>query len=211
MQVAQNEILVSPQTEANGVSGTLPFELRSLQSLVTLSLERGILTVSSNRVLDCGRNTPSLTNRIKRLRLLKGTIPNDIGFIKTLETLDLDNNLLEGTIPLSIYRLTNLQQLDLDQNQLSSTISTSIQRMTNLRLLQMNNNDFSGTIPTEIGKLTNLRVATFERNQFRGRMPDEVCANTAGGELGTLTSDCLGAPNRPSPPFVDCPCCSGCF
>ena len=26
-----------------------------------------------------------------------------------------------------------------------------------------------------------------------------------------LTSDCLGAPNRPSPPLVICECCTTCF
>ncbi|CAJ1943503.1 unnamed protein product [Cylindrotheca closterium] len=168
--------------ESNGVSGTIPFEIRSLQSLVNLSLERGIIT---------------------------GTIPEDVGFIRGLETLDLDNNIIEGTIPLSIYRLTNLQQLDLDQNELQGTISPTIERMTNLRLLQLNSNNLSGTIPTELGKLPNLSVATFERNQMDGTMPSEVCANV--DVLSTLTTDCLGAPNRPSPPFVACSCCSGCF
>lgn len=53
-----------------------------------------------------------------------------------------------------------------------------------------------------------------DNNNLQGSMPSEVCANTAGlGVLEVLTVDCLGAPNRPSPPYVECPdtCCSECF
>ena len=49
-----------------------------------------------------------------------------------------------------------------------------------------------------------------DNNQFSGTMPIEVCRNTSG-RLDVLTTDCLGAPNRPSPPLVTCNCCTQCF
>eukprot|EP00980_Cylindrotheca_fusiformis_P003070 scaffold713_cov131-Cylindrotheca_fusiformis.AAC.28 len=166
--------------EANGVGGTLPLEIRSLQSLTNLSLERGILT---------------------------GTIPSEIGLLDNLKTLDLDNNLLEGSMPSSLFSLTNLEQLDLDFNRISGTVSTLIGQLTNLTFFQINDNNISGTIPSELSRLSSLRVATLDNNRLAGAMPDEICSNILDTELTTLTSDCLGAPNRPSPPFVSCPYC----
>lgn len=53
-------------------------------------------------------------------------------------------------------------------------------------------------------------VATMDNNFLSGTMPTEVCDSIAGS-LEVLTVDCLGAPNRPSPPLVVCDCCTGCF
>ena len=52
-------------------------------------------------------------------------------------------------------------------------------------------------------------VATMDNNQLSGTMP---CASIADlSFLQVLTADCLGAPNRPSPPLVICECCTQCF
>ena len=53
-----------------------------------------------------------------------------------------------------------------------------------------------------------------DNNNLQGAMPSEVCDNRVSpGVLEVLTVDCLGAPNRESPPFVACPdtCCTECF
>jgi hypothetical protein len=48
-----------------------------------------------------------------------------------------------------------------------------------------------------------------ENNMLSGTIPAEVCQNSTGSLKG-LTVDCLGAPNRPSPPLVLCECCTRC-
>lgn len=51
-------------------------------------------------------------------------------------------------------------------------------------------------------------VATMQFNQLSGSVPDGICDVDT---LEVFTVDCLGAPGRPSPPYVACPCCSFCY
>ena len=207
---------LAPLSEQNGIGGTLPSELKFLQSLKFFLLEEGILT---------------------------GIIPPELGDIRTLEQIDLNFNLLAGPLPDSLYTLTNLQQLDLNDNELTGSISPLIGQLTSLTFFQVDKNQLTGTIPTQMGSLVALgkeiafcplevrlynegqhviphhlvvgfyssetEVATLDNNQMAGTMPAQVCANSASLEV--LTADCLGAPNRPSPPLVVCSCCTECF
>jgi len=170
------------EMEQNGVGGTLAHELSRLQNLRNLVLEEGILT---------------------------GTVPTELGEIRTLEQIDLNYNLLQGPIPEEIYALSNLRQLDLNDNELTGTISTSISELAKMSFYQIENNFFSGTIPTQMGLLLALEVATMDGNMFSGTMPCSDMESLAALEV--LTTDCLGAPNRPSPPLVICECCTQCF
>ena len=169
--------------EQNGIAGTLPYELERLQSLTNLILEEGILT---------------------------GTIPSRLGQIRSLEQIDLNFNLLQGPIPEELYGLSNLRVMDLNDNELTGTISSSISDLTQMSFFQIENNGFTGTVPTTFGQLTSLEVATLDNNQLSGTMPCAEFAQTFSFPR-VLTSDCLGAPNRPSPPLVICECCTTCF
>jgi hypothetical protein len=53
-----SKYFLSNSKESNGVGGTLPFEIRSLQSLIDLSLERGILTVGQPFLPDWFQKIP---------------------------------------------------------------------------------------------------------------------------------------------------------
>jgi hypothetical protein len=169
--------------ERNGIGGSLPSEISRFNELKYLLLEEG---------------------------LISGTIPEDIGFNTKLVEVDLNFNALNGPLPETIFRLTNLEQLDINDNQFTGTISTNIIMLKQLVFLQLEQNNFQGTIPEELGNLFLLEVATMENNQLSGTMPELVCANRTG-LLQVLTADCLGAPNRPSPPYVQCDCCTQCF
>jgi hypothetical protein len=165
--------------------------------------------------------------------LISGSIPVEIGFLKNLVTIDLNFNAFTGSLPESLYRLSNLQELDLNDNMFSGSLSTQISRLQQLVLLQIQNNDMTGTIPNQLGNLFLLgthacaligstkscngfssclstEYATMEGNNFMGTMPPLVCQNRTG-LLKVLTADCLGGPDRPSPPYVDCPCCTTCY
>lgn len=117
--------------EQNGVAGTLPFELSSLQTLENLILEEGILT---------------------------GTIPSKLGEIRSLEQIDLNFNLLQGPIPEELYTLSNLRQMDLNDNELMGTISSSISNLAKMSFFQIENNAFTGTVPASMAALTALRT-----------------------------------------------------
>ncbi|VEU35164.1 unnamed protein product [Pseudo-nitzschia multistriata] len=174
--------VVRIEMEQNGVGGTLAHELSRLQNLRNLVLEEGILT---------------------------GTIPTELGEIRSLEQIDLNFNLLQGPIPEELYMLSNLRQLDLNDNELTGSISTSISDLGKLSFFQIENNLFSGTVPTQMGELLALEVATMDNNRLSGTVP--CGAMEPLPELQVLTVDCLGAPNRPSPPLVVCECCTQCF
>jgi len=178
----EEDFVVRIEMEQNGVAGTLPIELSRIQTLRNLVLEEGILT---------------------------GTIPSELSEIKSLEQIDLNFNLLQGSIPEELFALSNLRQMDLNDNELTGTISSSIGDLAKMSFFQIENNMFSGTVPSSIGALSALEVATMDNNQMSGTMPCSFMNTT--GTLKVLTSDCLGAPNRPSPPLIICECCTQCY
>ena len=89
---------------------------------------------------------------------LRGSIPNEIGELSSLETLDLSRNELTGEVPAEIGRLNNLTYLRLGGNQLTGSIPPTIGDLTKLNHLSINSNQFSGLLPEE---LTTLPLSTF--------------------------------------------------
>lgn len=89
---------------------------------------------------------------------LVGPIPESLGDILNLSTLDLDDNKLTSTIPSSLYTFRDtLRTIDLNNNLLVGTVSEEIGALDNLFILQLDNNSFSGTIPSSIKNATGLR------------------------------------------------------
>lgn len=110
---------------------------------------------------------------------LSGSIPAELGQLKNLELLGLNDNQLSGSIPAELGQLTNLELLVLERNQLSGGIPTELGGLTELRHLVLDNNQLSDSIPAELGNLTNLQFLYLNNNQLSGSMP---------GELGNLTN-----------------------
>jgi len=83
---------------------------------------------------------------------LQGHLPNDIGLLSHLQTLDLADNQIWGTIPESLYsQQQQLQYLYLQQNNLSGTLSEDISKLTDLKRLYLSSNFLSGTLPQGLG------------------------------------------------------------
>jgi len=98
-------------------------------------------------------------------------IPTEIGNLKNLKWLLLNNNQLSGSIPASIGNLTNLTELGLGYNQLSGSIPSSIKNLKALVGLALHDNLLTGNIP-EIGNLIYLEAVFLGRNKFTGSVPD---------------------------------------
>ncbi len=62
-------------------------------------------------VISCDHDTKEITELILPEVSIQGQLPEEIGYLTKLETLDLQNNHLYGTIPESIGRLTSLRTL----------------------------------------------------------------------------------------------------
>ena len=128
--------------------------------------------------------------------LLDNTLPNEIGDLSELRTLDLWRNRHEGdngsyasglahsdvgwdgglggAIPSSIGNLSKLEKLNLGINFFTGSIPTSLGNLVNLRELALYWNDLSGSIPSALGNLTSLRELWLFNNQLSGSIPSEL-------------------------------------
>jgi len=133
---------------------------------------------------------------------MSGTIPAAVGTLGNLEAIDLGTNALSGDIPQEIYGLSSLRELKLNNNKLTGTISTQIGSLDSLRVLNLNRNLLEGGIPKEVGQLDQVIDVFFSYNNFSGQVASEICDLQTGGSLEKLKVDCLRE--------VVCDCCTSC-
>ena len=102
---------------------------------------------------------------------LEGAIPEEIGRLSALTSLDLAGTNLNGTLPDGLYDLTALTSLKISRiDGFQSSISTRIGMLSNLQVIEGANSNFSGQIPSEIGMLTKLEFFRMNSNKFTGNM-----------------------------------------
>jgi len=130
----------------NGLTGTLPIEITTLENLESLLL-------SSNQ--------------------LSGSIPSEIGNLTKLNGLFLDFNQLSGSIPMEIGNLSNLADFVLDNNQLTGIIPSELGDIPNLEGIILNNNQLTGNIPASLANSDKLVLIWLNDNQLTGCFPDE--------------------------------------
>ena len=102
---------------------------------------------------------------------LNGTLPNEIGQLEKLTSLDLVQNRLIGSIPSQLGKLTALDSLALNQNQLIGSIPDELGKLRELTLLYLFNNTLSGTIPSSLGQLDKIHLMVLFENKLTGRVP----------------------------------------
>ncbi|KEH34526.1 LRR receptor-like kinase [Medicago truncatula] len=105
---------------------------------------------------------------------ISGTIPVEIGNIKTLELLFLSGNELTGQVPDELGFLPNLRIMQIDENKLSGPIPSSFANLNKTKHFHMNNNSLSGQIPPELSKLPSLIHLLLDNNNLSGILPPEL-------------------------------------
>ena len=117
---------------------------------------------------------------------LKGTLPTEIGWLTTLERLQLGMNQLMGTLPgSSLSRLSLLQHLELHRNEFTGTLPDFVPSLLALKRLLVHSNQFHGTVPTSLCELKSLHsLDLFENPLLRGTLPE--CLGTMTTNLQTL-------------------------
>lgn len=124
-----------------------------------------------------------VTHLVLRNNNLTGSLPNEIGDLSELLTLDLSANNIGGNIPTTIGNLSQLEVLFLWNNPLIGSIPTSISNLSNLHDLRLFNNQLTGGIPSTIGDLSNLsNLQIYNIPTMSGTLPSEL------GDLTNLTT-----------------------
>ncbi|XP_078436770.1 receptor-like protein kinase 2 [Wolffia australiana] len=152
----------------------------------------------------------SLTSLHASRNLIRGEIPQEIGFIASLRDLDLSRNLITGEIPPDLGRLKVLRSLILGWNKIDGQIPSEIGLMSALETLDLSSNSLSGVIPEELSKLRNLSVLLLRDNNLSGPFPGgfsrltslsqfDVSGNNLSGSIPVNAGEviCGGAARNP--------------
>ncbi|XP_008243206.1 PREDICTED: receptor-like protein 12 isoform X1 [Prunus mume] len=91
-----------------------------------------------------------------------GSIPKEVGQLKSLYVLNLSSNAFTGAIPTSLSKLRQLESLDLSNNKLGGEIPAELAKLTFLSFLNLSNNQLVGKIPS------NAQFSTFSAASFTG-------------------------------------------
>lgn len=87
---------------------------------------------------------------------------------------------ITGNIPQSLGALTFLESLNLEGNMLSGPIPRNLKFLTNLKKLYLNDNELTGEFPEELGEL-DLKILHLHANKLYGTIPQKLDKNS---ELG---------------------------
>ncbi|PRQ32595.1 putative leucine-rich repeat domain, L domain-containing protein [Rosa chinensis] len=107
-----------------------------------------------------------------------GSIPEEVGELKSLYVLNLSSNALTGEVPSSLGDLQHIESLDLSSNKLTGNIPLQLAKLTFLAVLNLSNNQLVGRIPSS------TQISTFSADSFTGNkalcgFPLNVpCSNT---------------------------------
>ena len=105
---------------------------------------------------------------------LNGRIPAELGTLRQLGWLRLNNNRLTGTIPPELSQLTNLRELALQGNALTGAMPPELQHLANLEELRLGGNRLSGAVPPELGRMGSLGALQLGGNAFTGCLPEAL-------------------------------------
>lgn len=199
--------------QGNLMTGTVPVQLYSMSQLQYLLLwENNFNGTIAHEI--------SNLEKLRELwlednQLMSGSIPPEVGFLKHLRCLNLQNSNITGTIPATLFSLGQSRKLSLRDTKISGTISTRIGLLTNLQELDIAGTNLSGTIPEEISKLSGLVELYANGNvNLTGSMPAKFCSNRLQGDktkLASIIADCTPLSSS-GIPVMECPghCCTVC-
>ncbi|XLT64552.1 hypothetical protein HN873_020991 [Arachis hypogaea] len=194
----------------NQFEDTFPNWLQNLSDLEILVLRGNklygqIANLKSEKIFP-NRGTAeydiSMVATIKRVSLTFTKIPNAFVII------DLSENKFEGEIPDVIGELHRLKSLNLSYNNLIGPIPPSLGNLTNLESLDLSSNMLDGNIPAELTNLNSLEVLNLSNNQLEGSIPqgkqfDTFSNDSYEGNMGLcgfpLSIQCNNVPLQQCP------------
>jgi Leucine-rich repeat (LRR) protein len=149
----------------NNLIGTVPTQIFQLPYLETLILNSNKIQIDLSFVNN-SRSLLTLDLSNTGIRSVEG-----IGGSKLLRDLNIASNMLRGSIPEEIFNIGTLEQLTFDYNSLTGLLSSKLQSLSNLRLLSGVKNSLTGSIPSELLQLTSLVSLKLAMNSLIGTLP----------------------------------------
>ena len=119
---------------------------------------------------------------------LSGQIPDTLGNLRYLRSIDLSSNALSGGLPPTLTKLVDLSRLFASEAGLSGALESSFGDMEQLTYLDLRGNQLSADMATFAG-LGNLTYLDLSGNTFSGNFPDNGPWPLA--ELVNLSSNAL--------------------
>ncbi|URD85546.1 LRR receptor-like serine threonine-protein kinase, partial [Musa troglodytarum] len=120
-------------------------------------------------------NFTSLTTLDLGYNDINSTIPDWLGNIKNLKSLDLSSNSLWNLSPRITNTMPSLQWFDLSMNNMSGEIPFSYCQLRYLEGLQLYENNLSGVVPNCWKDSSNLLLLDLSSNKLVGGVPDSLC------------------------------------
>lgn len=178
--------LVDLRCNSNRFSGPIPHSLANCTGLRTLYLQKNEFAgpVPEELYLSCAR--------LKDLRLwankLTGALNPEVGALKHLDTLMVQQNNLSWMLPVTLGKCAKLVTLDLSKNAFRGELpAEAFKTLSKLKTLNISNNvNLHGKIPNELKELQSLTsidvscTGLEDTDEFAAALSSRVRVNTEG-------------------------------
>ncbi|CAL9751738.1 unnamed protein product [Musa acuminata subsp. burmannicoides] len=125
---------------------------------------------------------------------LVGSLPSELGNLKSIETIDVSNNRLSGEVPGSITGCQVLQNLYMQRNFFRGSIDV-FDQLKGLRVLDISSNNFSGHIPDLLGRPRSMTYLNLSYNDLDGEVPEDgIFGNASAFSVVGNSKLCGGIP-----------------
>ncbi|PIA33878.1 hypothetical protein AQUCO_03900020v1 [Aquilegia coerulea] len=158
------------ELKALDINGELPVEFANLTFLSAIDLARNYFSGSIPREW---ASLPLVLLGLLGNRI-GGTIPREIGSIRTLQELVLQDNNLGGPLPRELGNLVNLRRILLTGNNFTGVLPDTFGNLRNLADFRIDGNSFSGRIPDFIGNWTRMDRLEMQGTSMEGPIPSSL-------------------------------------
>ncbi|XP_028945714.1 receptor-like protein 7 [Malus domestica] len=124
----------------------------------------------------------------------KGLEMEFIKILTVLTLIDMSCNNFNGSIPEEVGKLKSLYGLNLSSNALTCAIPSSLGNLRQLESLDLSDNKLSGTIPSEFSKLNFLSFLNLSSNQLVGKIPTGTQIQSFSPDSFTCNKGLYGPP-----------------
>ncbi|XP_051201429.1 uncharacterized protein [Lolium perenne] len=120
--------------------------------------------------------------------MLSGEIPQEIGNLGYVKSLNLSHNFFTGTIPATFANMSKIESLDLSENRLNGSIPWQLTRLSSLEVFSVAYNNLSGCLPDS------GQFGSFDMDSYKGNDNLRSCTSSQGpvvqnGTVGNAADD----------------------